>query len=221
MLWSTQSLLRSQWSRNRCFSGILLLSLWSNECWQFNLWFLCLFWIQLVYLKVLGSHTAEAWVEGFWALSSSMWNECSYTVVWTLFSIVLPCDWNENWPFPVLWPLLSFLNLLTYWVQHEIKRHFLLGRKAMTNLDNILKSRDITLPTKVRLSQAMVSPVVMYGCESWTIKKAWVPKNWCFWTVAWRRLLRVPWTEKRWKQSILKEINPEYSLEGLILKLKL
>ena len=104
---------------------------------------------------------------------------------------------------------------------HEIKRHLLLGRKAMTNLDSILKSRDITLPTKVRLVKAMVYPVVMYGCESWTIKKA---ENWrtdAFELWCWRRLLRVSWTAKRPKQSILKEISSEYSLEGLMLKLKL
>ena len=104
---------------------------------------------------------------------------------------------------------------------HEIKRHLLLGRKAMTNLDNILKSRDITLPTKVHLIKAVVFPVVMYGCESWTIKKTecWrtdVFELWC-----WRRLLRVPWTARRCNQSILKGISPEYSLEWLMLKLKL
>ena len=99
-------------------------------------------------------------------------------------------------------------------------RHLLFGRKAMTNLDSILKSRDITLATKVCLVKAMVFPVVMYGCESWTIKKAerWRTDalEWC-----WRRLLRVPWTARRSNQSILKEISPEYSLEGLMLKLKL
>ena len=111
---------------------------------------------------------------------------------------------------------------------HEIKRRLLLGRKVMTNLDSILKSRDkkkksrdITLPTKVHLVKAMVFPVVMYGCESWTVKKVERQiidafKLWC-----WRRLLRVPWTARRSNQSILKEISPEYSLEGLILKLKL
>ena len=104
---------------------------------------------------------------------------------------------------------------------HEIKRCLLLGRKAMINLDSILKSRDITLPTKVHLVKAMIFPVVMYGCESWTIKKAEhrridAGELWC-----WRRLLRVPWTARRSNQSILKEINPEYSLEGLMLKLKL
>ena len=103
---------------------------------------------------------------------------------------------------------------------HEIKRRVLLGRKAMTNLDSILKSRDITLPTKVRLVKAMVFPVVMYGCENWTIKKAERQRSdasevWC-----WRRLSRVPWTAWNSNQFILKEISSEYSLEGLILKLK-
>ena len=104
---------------------------------------------------------------------------------------------------------------------HEIKRHLLLGRKVMTNLDSILKSRDITLPTKVRLVKVMVSPVVMYGCESWTIKKAECQKIDAFELWCWRKLLRVPWTERRSNQSILKEISPECSLEGLMLKLKL
>ena len=104
---------------------------------------------------------------------------------------------------------------------HEIKRRFLLGRKVMTNLDSIFKSRDITLPTKVRLIKAMVFPVVMYGCESWTIKKAEHQRIDAFELWCWRRLLRVPWTAGRSNQSILKEISPEYSLEGLILKLKL
>ena len=104
---------------------------------------------------------------------------------------------------------------------HEIKRCLLLGRKAMTNLDSILKSRDITLPTNFHLVKGMVSPVVMYGCESWTIKKAECRRIDAFELWCWRRLPRVPWTARRFKQSILKEINPEYSLEGLILKLKL
>ena len=104
---------------------------------------------------------------------------------------------------------------------HEIKRHLLLGRKAMTNLDSILKNRDNTWPTKVHLVKAMVFPVVMYGCESWTIKKADHWKIDVFELWFWRRLLRVPWTSRRWNQSILKEISPEYSLEGLMLKLKL
>ena len=104
---------------------------------------------------------------------------------------------------------------------HEIKRRLLLGRKAMTNLDSILKSRDIPLPTKVRLVKAMVFPIIMYGCESWTIKKAecqiiGIFELWC-----WRRLLRVPWTARKSNQFILKGINPEYSLERLMLKLKL
>ena len=104
---------------------------------------------------------------------------------------------------------------------HEIKKCLLLGRKVMTNLESILKSRDITLPTKVLLVKAMVFPVVMYRCESWTVKKAECRRVddafelWC-----WRRLLRVPWTARRSNQSILKEINPEYSLEGLMLKLQ-
>ena len=104
---------------------------------------------------------------------------------------------------------------------HEIKRHLLLGRKVMTNLDTILKSRDITLPTKVRLVKAMIFPVVMYGCESWTIKKAEHQRIGAFKLWCWRRLLRVPWKVRRSNQSILKEINPEYSLERLMLKLKL
>ena len=98
---------------------------------------------------------------------------------------------------------------------HEIKRHLLLGRKAMTNLDSILKSRDITLPTKVHIVKAMFFLVVMYGCESWTIKKAEHQRMDAFELWCWRRLLRVPWTARRSNQSILKEISPEYSLEGL------
>uniref|UniRef100_A0A4W2GVQ8 RNA-directed DNA polymerase n=1 Tax=Bos indicus x Bos taurus TaxID=30522 RepID=A0A4W2GVQ8_BOBOX len=104
---------------------------------------------------------------------------------------------------------------------HEITRHLLLGRKVMTNLDNILKSRDITLPTKVRLIKAMVFPVVMYGCESWTVKKAERQRIDAFELWCWRRLLRVPWTARRYNQSILKEISPGISLEGMMLKLKL
>ena len=104
---------------------------------------------------------------------------------------------------------------------HEIKRCLLLGRKVMTNLDSILKSRDITLTTKVRLVKAMVFPVVMYGCETWTIKKAECWRIDAFELWCWRRLLRVPWTARRSNQSILKEISPEYSLERLMLKLKL
>ena len=104
---------------------------------------------------------------------------------------------------------------------HEIKRCLLLGRKVMTNLHSIFKSRDITLPTKVRLVKAMVLPVVMYGCESWTIKKGERRRINAFELWCWRRLLRVPWTARRSNQSILKAISHEYSLEGLMLKLKL
>ena len=104
---------------------------------------------------------------------------------------------------------------------HEIKRHLLLGRKVMTNLDSILKSRDITLPTKVHLVKAMVFPVVMYGCENWTVKKAERQRIDAFELWCWRGLLRVLWTARRSKQSILKEISPGISLEGMMLKLKL
>ena len=104
---------------------------------------------------------------------------------------------------------------------HEIKRCLLLGRKVMTNLDSIFKSREITLPTKVRLVKAMVFPVVMYGCESWTVKKAERQRIDAFELRCWRRLLRVPWTTRRSNQSILKEVSPGCSLEGLMLKLKL
>ena len=104
---------------------------------------------------------------------------------------------------------------------HEIKRHLLLGRKAMTNLDSLLKSRDITFPTKVHIVKAKVFPVVMYGCESWTIKKAEHQGIDAFEPWCWRRLLRIPWTARRSNQSILQEMSPEYSLEGLMLKLKL
>ena len=104
---------------------------------------------------------------------------------------------------------------------HEIKRHLLFERKVMTNLDSISKSKDITLLTKIRLVKAMVFPAVMYGCESWTIKKAEHQRTDAFELWCWRRLLRVPWTARRSNQSILKEVSPEYSLEGLMLKLKL
>ena len=120
----------------------------------------------------------------------------------------------EQWQTLFSWAPKS-LQMVT---NHEIKRCFLFGRKAMTNLHNILKSRDITLPTKVCLVRAMVFPVVMYGCESWTIKKAECQRNDAFEQWCWRRLL---WTARKSNQSILKEINPDYSLEGLILKLKL
>ena len=104
---------------------------------------------------------------------------------------------------------------------HEIKRRLLLRRKVMTNLDSILKSRDITLSIKVHLVKAMVFPVVVYGCESWTVKKAEQQRTDAFELWCWKRLLRVPWTARKSNQSILKEMNPEYSLEGLLLKLKL
>ena len=104
---------------------------------------------------------------------------------------------------------------------HEIKRHLLLGRKSMTKLDSVLKGRDITLPTKVHLVKAMVFPVVMYGCESWTVKKAECRRIDAFELWCWRRLLRVPWTSRRSNQSILKEISPGCSFKGLIMKLKL
>ena len=103
---------------------------------------------------------------------------------------------------------------------HEIKRGLLLGRNAMINLDSMLKSRDITLPTKVHLVKAMVFPVVMYGCESWTVKNAECRRINAFKLWCWRRLLRVPWIARKSKQSVLKEVNPEYSLEGLMLKLQ-
>ena len=104
---------------------------------------------------------------------------------------------------------------------HEIKRCLLLGRKAMTNLDSVLKRRDITLPTKVHSIKVTVFPVVMYGCESWTVKKPEHQRSDAFELWCWRRFLRDPWTSRRSNQSILKEINPEYSLEGLVLNLKL
>ena len=104
---------------------------------------------------------------------------------------------------------------------HEIKRHLLIGRKVINNLDSILKSRDITLPTKVHLVKAMIFPVVMYGCESWTVKKAEHQRIDAFELWCWRRLLRVPWTARRSNQSILKEASPGCSLEGLVLMLKL
>ena len=103
---------------------------------------------------------------------------------------------------------------------HEIRRQLLLGRKAMTNPDSVLKSRDITLPTKVSIVKTMVFPVVMHGCESWTVKKAECQRIDAFQLWCWRRLLKFPWTARRSNQSIFREINPEYSLEGLVLKFK-
>ena len=122
--------------------------------------------------------------------------------------------------------ILAFRSPWTAWKgakiwRHEIKRYLLLRRKALTNLDSILKSRDITLPTKVQLVKAMVFPVVMYGYESWTIKKAERQRIDAFEMWCWKRLLRVPWTARRSNQYTLREISPEYSLEGLMLKLKL
>ena len=115
---------------------------------------------------------------------------------------------------------LGFKITADCYCSHEIKRRLLLGRKVMTNLDSMLKSRDITLPAKVRLVKAMVFPVVMYGCESWTVKKAERQRIDAFELWCWRRLLRVLWTARRSNQSILKEISPGCSLEGLMLKLK-
>ena len=112
-------------------------------------------------------------------------------------------------------------GILNSKLESGIKRHLPLGRKVMTNLDSILKSRDITLPSKVRLVKAMVFPVVRYGCDSWTVKKAECQRIDAFELWHWRRLLRVPWTARRFNQSILKEISPGCSLEGLMLKLKL
>ena len=113
------------------------------------------------------------------------------------------------------------MSILSIFNSHKIKGHFFLGRKAMTNLDSILKCRNIILPTKARIVKAKVFPVVTYGCESWTIKKAECRRIDAFKLWYWRRLLRVPWTARRSNQSIRKEISPEYSLEGLMLKLKL
>ena len=117
--------------------------------------------------------------------------------------------------------ILGPQNHSGWYCSHEIKRCWFLGRKAMTNLDSILKSRDITLPTKVCLVRAMVFPLVMYGCESWTTKKAEHWRTDALELRCWRRLLRVPWTARRSNQSALKEINPEYSLDGLMVKLML
>ena len=118
------------------------------------------------------------------------------------------------------WYLTVVLICISLMISHEIKRRLLLGRKVMTNLDSILKSRDISLPTKVHLVKAMVFPVVMYGCESWAVKRTECERIDAFELWCWRRLLRVPWTARRSNQSILKEISPGRSLEGLMLKLK-
>ena len=128
--------------------------------------------------------------------------------------------WGNNRNSDTLY-FLGLQNHCRWWLRPEINRHLLLGRKVMTNLDSILKSRDITLPTKARLVKAMVFPVVMYGCDSWTLKKAEHQRIDAFELWCRRRLLRVPWTARRSNQSILKEISPGCSLEGLMLKLKL
>ena len=125
-------------------------------------------------------------------------------------------QWKQ-WHFILVGPKITVDGDCSY----EIKRRLLLGRKVMTNLDSMLKSRDITLPTKVHLVKAMVFPVVMYGCESWAVKKAELRRIDSFELWCWRKLLRVPWTARRYNQSVLKEINPGCSLEGLMLKLKL
>ena len=140
---------------------------------------------------------------------------------WFLFSITFTCCLGEATETVKDFIYMGSKIIADGEYSHEIKRHLLLGREAMTNLDSILKSRDITLPTKVCMSKvkALVFPVVMYGCESWTIKKAGCQRIDAFELWCWRRLLRVPWTAKRSNQSILNEISPEYSLEGLMLKL--
>ena len=128
-----------------------------------------------------------------------------------------------TWEAPCECVIITYytMPLFRYGCSHEIKRCLHLGRKVMTNLDSIFKSRDITLPTKVRLVKAMAFPVVTYGCESWTVKKAERQRIAAFELWCWRRLLRVPWTARRSNQSILKEISPGISLEGMMLKLKL
>ena len=126
--------------------------------------------------------------------------------------------WLNNWTTTIIF-LGSEITVDTNY-SHKIKRHLLLGRKALTNLDSVLKNRDITLLTKVHIVKALIFPAVMYGCESWTTKKAECQKNDAFELWCWRRLLRLPWTAKRSNQSILKEINPECSLQRLMLKLK-
>ena len=128
--------------------------------------------------------------------------------------------WFWDLPSMALFGMLVFISADGDWA-HEIKRCFLLGKKAMTNLDYKLKSRDITLPANVHIVKAMVFPVVMYGCESWTIKEVECWRLDAFELWCWRRLLRVPWTARRSNQSILKEISPEYSFKGLMLKLNL
>ena len=136
-------------------------------------------------------------------------------------SLVGYSPWGHKESDRIEWLTLHHHRSLSRVCSHEIKRRLLLGRKVMTNLDSIFKSRDITLPTKVRLVRAMVFPVVMYGCESWTVKKAECWRIDAFELWCWRKLLRVPWTARRANQSVLKEISPGISLEGMMLKLKL
>ena len=154
--------------------------------------------------------------------SSNVWKEgrgdqvLLYKLRWSVWIFIVSavrCHWR----------ILNVVSKITADgdCSHEIKRHLLLERKAMTNLDSILKSRDFTLPTKVHLVKSMVFPVVLYGCESWTIKKAECGRIDAFGLWCWRRLLRIPWTARRSNQSIRKENSSEYSLEGLVLKLKL
>ena len=138
-----------------------------------------------------------------------------YCVLGTFGSVFVSFPW---WSWIWCSHQIYFAVIKSLWMvtaTMRLKNHLLLGRKAITNLNSIWKSKDITLPTKVCPVKAMVFPLVMYGCESWTIK------SWCFWIVVWRRLLRIPWTAWWSSQSILKEINPEHSLEGLMMKLKL
>ena len=144
-----------------------------------------------------------------------------------MWKYILSCWWkNKKVSFmlkatPHLSPIQSRAQTQVSWFMRGYKRHLLLGRKVMTNLDSIFRSRDITLPTKVHLVKAMVFPVVMYGCESWTVKKAECQRINAFELWCWRRLLRVPWPARRSNQSILKKISPGCSLEGMMLKLKL
>ena len=153
---------------------------------------------------------------------TSLYDYCCSSVTQLCLILYNPIEWSTMPGFPVLHQLPESAQTYVHWdgdCTHEVKRCFLLVRKVMKNLDSILKSRDFTLPTKFHIVKAMLFSVVMYGCESWTIKKAecWridAFKLWC-----WRRLLRVPWTARRSNQPILKEISPDYSFEGLMLKL--
>ena len=155
-------------------------------------------------------------------LYKSIPHNLSHTYIYVTTIIIKTQNYyiTRNIPLGTLLPILCPVALYTVF-KIQFKRCLLLGRKVMINLDSILKSKDITLPTKVHLVKALAFPVVMYGCESWTIKKAENRRIDAFELWCWRRLLRVPWTVRRSNQSILKEINPEYSLEGLMLKLKL